>query len=171
MEIANLPPGPFPRYAHRVLAGIVVVAVAVMSVASFLPFLQTPCGNCLATPTYTVQVSTALAQSHNAWIVVATLLLLTTASLLHMVEVRPALTALGCLVFSVVAVAFPFVAVANNGSLLFPGATSANAMTTEAGFYVFLLGAAVAAVASLGLVQASLLRARESAPARLGVPS
>jgi hypothetical protein len=111
---------------HRVLAGIVVVAVAVMSIAAFLPILQTPCGDCLATPTYTVQVSMALAQAPDAWAVFAALILLATTSLLHMVAIRPALTALGCLAFSAVAVVFPLVAVANNGSLVFPGATSAN---------------------------------------------
>jgi hypothetical protein len=142
-----------------------------MGVASFLPFLQTPCGNCLAAPGYTLQVSAALAHANDAWAVLAALILLATASILHMVEIRLALTALGCFAFSVGAVVFPFVEAGNNGSLLFQGATAVNPMTTEAGFYVFLLGAALAGAASFGLVLASLPRAGQSARARLSVPS
>jgi hypothetical protein len=150
---------------------IVVMAIAVMSVASFLPFLQTPCGGCLRTLTYTAQESRGLAQAPDAWVALALLLVLATVAILHMAGIRPALTAFACLAVSFAAVAFPLVEVGNYGSLVFPGATALNPMTTETGFYTFLLGAAIASLASLTLVLANLPRPKRSPTARLKVPS
>jgi hypothetical protein len=71
---------------------------------------------------------------------------------------------------------FPFAEVSNNGSLVYPGATAINPMTTEAGFSVFLAGAALACLASTLLVVVSLRRddrgqARNHPdPGALGVP-
>lgn len=162
-------------YRHWILVGVLAIAIAVMGVASFMPFLQTPCGGCLDTPTYTLQLSRELAQAPDAWIVIATLLLLAIAATLHVARIRPALTALACLGLSVVALGFPFAEVSNNGSLVFPGATAINPMTTEAGFSVFLGGAALACLAATLLVVASLRRddgqaRNHSEPGPLGVP-
>jgi hypothetical protein len=154
-----------------ILAMIVAIAVVVMSIASLLPFLQTPCGDCLRTATYTVQESRALSQAANAWAVVGLLLLVATAAVAHMVEIRPSLTAVVCLALSVVAIAVPFVESGSGGSLLFPGATAINPMTIETGFYVFLLGAAVALLASLALVIASFPRGKQQESPRVIVPS
>jgi hypothetical protein len=149
------------------MVAIVLIAIAVMTVAAFLPFLQTPCGGCLATSTHTLQVNADLVQASDAWVVLAMVVLLAIAALLHLRAIRPALTALMCLAFSCAAVALPFVEAANNGSLLFPGATGANTMTPEAGFYVFVLGAALAALASLALLVASVPHGKQTATAPL----
>jgi hypothetical protein len=145
----------------------VLIAVAVMTVGALLPFVQTPCGGCLATPTDTLQVSAGLATATDAWMVLAMLVLLAGAAALRLVAVRPGLTAVACLGISCLAVTVPFVEVTNNGSLLFPGATEANPMTIEAGFYVFLAGAAFAGLASLALVLATSPAARRQGATRL----
>jgi hypothetical protein len=159
------------NFISRVPAVIVVIAAAVMSAALFLLFLQTPCGNCLRTATYTVQDGKDLIQAPNVWIAVALLILLAAAAIVHLAGIRPALTAVGCLALSVVAVAFPFVEAGDNGSLVFQGATAANPMTTEAGFYVFLVGATVAGLASLALLLTSFPRGEGKGPARVRVGS
>jgi hypothetical protein len=148
-----------------------MTAIAVMGVATFLPFLRTPCGDCLATPTDTLQVSTGLVQAQDAWVVLAILICLATTAALHVVGMRPALTALGCLGLSLIAVAFPFVEIGDNGARVFPGATAVNPMATEVGFYVFILGATIAAVASLILVLRSLPQTKRRAALQLKAPS
>ena len=112
-----------------------------------------------------------MAQAPNAWIAIALLVLLAAAAIVQLADIRPALTAVVCLALSVLAVAFPFVEAGNNGSLVFQGADATNPMTTETGFYVFLLGAAVAVVASLATLLTSRPRSVPNGPARVSVPS
>jgi hypothetical protein len=137
---------------------ICLLAVVLMSVAAVLPFLEAPTYGGLSgcCGPQTTQLVHSLLQGYDAAWVVVTLLILGAAAASHLAGIRPRIAAVCCLAASITALAFALFESSNGGSRVLTGGwglpnTYGNSehLALDAGFYLFLSGAAVAVIASV----------------------
>jgi hypothetical protein len=136
-------------------AVIALLAVAVMSWASFLPYVQFPwmdgsisfpSGSHPSGPLPT----SSLAQGRDAYLVLVTLVVLGAAATTHLVGIRRRITGVASFGASLISVAI---------AVIYP-ATLGVAAPIDYGFYPFVAGATVAAIAGLVMVVTSFRGAR-----------
>lgn len=144
-------------------AGAALVAVLLMSWASFLPFVQfpwtdrnisLPSGSGL--PTGPLPTS-SLAQGPDAYLVLVTVVVLGAAAATHLVGIRRRVTGVASFGASLIAVAI---------AVIYP-ASLGDPAPIDYGFYPFVAGATVAAIAGLVMVMMSFRGARMAMDAAL----
>jgi hypothetical protein len=154
------------RRSSGILAGAVsLLGVVVMLWAVFLPFLATPCLGCLqAGGQPSVYNTWSLAQGSDARLVALTTLVLGVLVVGHLLGIRRPVTAAASLGVALAAVGLVLFEGVDARNRMFPAGGPSNvhglspALTLDAGFYVFLLGAVVAVVGGISMVRTSSWR-------------
>ena len=136
---------------------ISLLAVAVMSWASFLPYVQYPwtdgifsfpsAGGVPSGP----ELTTSLAQGSDASLVLVTLVVLGVGAATHLVGIRRRITGVASFGASLIAVAI---------AGTYPATLVVGPPVIDYGFYVFVVAATVAAIAGLVMVVMSFRGAR-----------
>jgi hypothetical protein len=163
-----------PRFLGILPAGLCLLAVAVLSVAAALPFLEAPTyGGCCASSTQLVH---SLFQGYDAAWVVVILLILAVAAAGRLAGIRPLSAAVGCLAASTAALAFALFELSDGGSRVLTGGWglpntygTSEHLALDAGFYLFLGGATVAIISSVIMVVTSI-EGRRLSPRQLFEP-
>lgn len=152
--------------------------MVLLSVAAVLPFLEAPTygglsGCCGPQPTQFVH---SLFQGYDAGWFIVILLILGVAAMSHLAGILPHIAALCCFAGSTTALALALFDGSNGGSRVLTGGWglpntygSAEHLTLDAGFYLFLGGAVVAIIASVIMAVTSIEGRRSSR--RLRVPA
>jgi hypothetical protein len=147
-----------------ILPGAVcLLAAAVMSGVAVLPFLQAPTyGGLTGCCGYSTELVHSLFQGYDASWVVVILLILGVAATSHLAGIVPQIAALCCFAASTTALALTLFESSNGGSRVLTGGWglpntygTTEHLTLDAGFYLFLGGAAVAVIASVIMVVTS----------------
>ena len=149
---------------------ICLLAVALLSVAAVLPFLQAPTyGGLSGCCGYSTELVHSIFQGYDAGWVVVILLILGVAATCHLAGILPQIAAVCCFGASTTALALTLFELSNGGSRVLTGGWglpntygSSEHLTLDAGFYLFLGGAAVAITASVIMVVTSIEGRRSS---------
>ena len=152
------------RFSDILAAAVCLLALALMSVAAALPFLQIPIYGGLQTGgEATPQLVHSLIQGYDAGWVVVILLILGLAAASRLAGIRAGSAAVCCLALSTTALALGLFEASDGGSRVLTGGWglpdtygTSEHLTLDAGFYLYLGGAAVAVVTSLVIVVTSI---------------
>lgn len=152
------------RFLGVLPGAVCLITVALLSVAAILPFLQAPTYGGLSgcCGPQTTDVVHSLVQGYDAGWVVVILLILGGAAASYLAGIRPRIAAVCCLTASTTALAFALFERSDGGSRVLTGGWglpntygTSEHLALDAGFYLFLGGAAVAVITSVIMVVAS----------------